>query len=108
MFIEFGVPFNDGEGLSLYERRTCIVYKTRIAVGHNYKGEDVLLVLLVNGRNEKTVVGLFDDKIEADNFVNKYFRNKKYIHPVYANNHLTKEYIQRENENLDKVFRIRF
>ena len=45
---------------------------------------------------------------EAQAFVDTCYKNQKHIYPCYATNALTRAFIDRQEEELDVMFKVRF
>ena len=75
----------------LNKRKTLVKYKLR-KIMTRYKQSAVVCVVRVNLRNEKTILGLFRNTIEADEFMNP-LMSLDIIPEVYADNDLTKDYL---------------
>lgn len=106
--MQYWYDYVEDLGLETYTKRIYLQYKSRINVDFDYTGEKRVLVELVNKRNESFVVGVFDKMYEAKEFQEAYFGRSKYVYPIYANNVLTREYIQTRDKQLDRVFKVRF
>ena len=109
LHMNFWYNYIEDLGLETYsKRRTYIKYKSRINIGYDYNGDRRVFVELVNRRNESFVVGVFEKMFEGRDFKKQYFDSKDYVYPVYANNELTKNYVERKSLELTSVFKVRF
>ena len=90
------------EQLELYSRYNYLVYKPRITVSayeYDYLNKnqvDRVYVEFINARNEGTVVGVFNNIIEAEEFKASCIDTQEHLFSVYACNELTKEYVQKK------------
>lgn len=73
-----------------YTNKLIVSYKIRIVVTTDFK----IHVLLVNRRNDKTVIGVFDKMDEASSFIQHNYPNNKIHNVIYSDNSLTKEFIR--------------
>jgi hypothetical protein len=79
-------------GYSILNRRTPISY--RVVVGFtSMTNEMKVSVSLVNRRNEKTLVGVFDKNEEAKRFIEEFYSNGV-EEVIYSSNSLTEEYLK--------------
>jgi len=72
-------------GYTPYTNRLIVSYKVRIAVTKDYK----IHVLLVNKRNDKIIVGIFDKMDDASSFIQTNYPNNKVNNIIYSDNSLT-------------------
>lgn len=56
------------------------------------------LVLLINNRKDKLVVGVFKNVDEANSFVDEFYRTGNMIQPIYALNALTRSWVVRTRD----------
>jgi hypothetical protein len=75
----------------LNKRKTLVKYKLR-KIMTRFNKQSVICVVKVNSRNEKTVMGIFNNLIEADAFIES-LGDLKIIPEIYASNNLTKDYL---------------
>lgn len=87
----YWVEYYRNNGYTLYRSNNGeITYKTRVAITTDF----LVHVLLVNKRNDKLVVGVFNTMEDASTFIQKHYQNK--IHKiVYSDNLLTHNYLKR-------------
>ena len=74
------------KGYTPYKESTIVSYKLRTVVTSDYK----IHVLLVNKRNDKIVVGVFDNMDLAKGFIDSVYPNNKISKIIYSENNLTK------------------
>lgn len=74
----------------LYREFIPVSYKLRKVVSKDY----LVHVLLVNSRNDKIVVGIFDKMDLADQFINTHYKDN-ITKVIYSDNQLTGNYIKR-------------
>lgn len=80
------------KGYTLYRRHNGEVsYTPKVFVTKDYK----IHVTLVNKRNDKLIVGVFDKMDDATQFITTYYSNTFY-NITYSDNILTKEYYNRK------------
>lgn len=98
-------------GIDLYSNRhTYIEYKARCSEGINELGESVIQVELVTKRNKTTLVGVFRNTIEAEDFISQYYNNRvnPYNYPVYSCNEMTTRYFRYLERDILNMFKLRF
>lgn len=78
-------------GYSLYRDSTVVSYKIRVVITKEY----LIHVLLVNKRNDKIVIGVFNKMELANNFIQSTYPNNKVHKVIYSENSLTKEFLNR-------------
>lgn len=76
------------KGYTPYNSKLLVSYKLRTVITKDYK----IHVLLVNKRNDKIVVGVFDNIDEAHTFTQSSYPNNKVHKVIYSDNSLTKEF----------------
>lgn len=76
------------KGYTPYNSKLLVSYKLRTVITKDYK----IHVLLVNKRNDKIVVGVFDNIDEAHTFTQSNYPNNKVHKVIYSDNSLTKEF----------------
>ena len=76
------------KGYTPYKDVTLVSYKLRTAITKDYK----IHVLLVNKRNDKVVVGVFDNIDDSKSFISNNYPNNKISKVIYSTNSLTKEF----------------
>lgn len=88
----YWVDYYRNSGYSLYRNNNGeVTYKVRTMITDEY----LIHVMLVNKRNDKTVVGVFPNMEDANHFIQTYYQNN--IHRiVYSDNPLTKQYLTRK------------
>ncbi len=72
-------------GYTPYTNKLIVSYKVRVVVTKDYK----IHVLLVNKRNDKIVVGVFDNMDAASSFTQTNYPNNKVNNIIYSDNSLT-------------------
>jgi len=108
LHMNYWYDYIETSGITLYGTRyNYIEYKPRITYGLNYNGESVVMIDLVTRRNDSFTVGLFSNYFDAEEFKKQYFDNQKYVYPVFANNDLTKNYMEYKNGLIENVIRVR-
>lgn len=67
------------DGYNIYNNRNSVIYKVRTNVTGDLNTPYKVSVELVNRRNDKIVVGLFDSLLDANDFIETYYRG-----PIYS------------------------
>lgn len=80
------------KGYTPYINRTLVSYKLRMVITNEYN----IHVLLINKRNDKIIVGVFDSINEANSFINSNYPNNKITKIIYSENSLSKEFFKRK------------
>lgn len=83
-------------GYSLYREHKGTTYTVRLTIENIETEIYRVLVQLVNTRKDKIVVGVFSTVDEAQEFIKLNYEGKDYIVPVYSDNSLTKEYLNKK------------
>lgn len=78
------------KGYTSYTNRIIVSYKLRTVVTKDFK----IHVLLVNKRNDKIVVGVFDKIDESSSFIQHNYPNNKIHKVIYCQNSLSKEFFR--------------
>jgi len=79
------------KGYKLYKPSRSVKYTLRVCIkSHRHVG--YFVVELVNARNDILVVGVFENKINLDTFINKYYPNEVVTGFYYDTGILTKEF----------------
>ena len=78
------------KGYTPYNNKVIVSYKIRTVVTNDFK----VHVLLVNKRNDKTVIGVFDKIDEASSFIQHNYPNNKIHKIIYCQNSLSKEFFK--------------
>ena len=73
------------KGYTPYTNKLIVSYKLRTVVTKDFK----IHVMLVNKRNDKTVVGVFDKMDDATSFIQNNYPNNKVNNIIYSDNSLT-------------------
>lgn len=76
-------------GYSMYRDITFIKYSVKTSITTSNK----VIVELVKTRNSKVLVGVFNNMIEANNFITENYKEPIYF-PVYSSNDLTKSFLE--------------
>lgn len=85
----YWVSYYKEKGYSLYRQHPASAYKIKVVI------EDfIIYVKLVNGNYDETVVGVFEDMQEANEFISVSYK-EGVISPVYAINDLSIAYWKR-------------
>jgi hypothetical protein len=83
------------EGYTVLNRKqTLLKYKIRKIITR-FNKQTVVCVVKVNSRNEKLVMGVFSNMVEADSFIES-LGSLEIIPDIQASNNLTQEYINRQ------------
>jgi len=77
------------KGYGLYKPINAAKYRLRIDYDHKAN----VLVTAINSRHSEYVIGVFRNLGLAHQWVNNTFKDREYIVPQYANNALTKSYL---------------
>ena len=80
-----------GKGYGLYRPKNGVRYTLRVDYEHNAN----VLVTAVNTRHTAYIIGVFRNLGLAHQWVDNTFKDKSYIIPQYANNSLTKSYLDK-------------
>ena len=86
------------QGYSLYRTRKPVSYRITTAISNDY----FVHVLLVNSRNDKIVVGVFDKMDDATQFITSHYNTSKIYNITYSKNNLTKLFYN-NRKNIDKI-----
>ena len=78
-------------GYAAYSKINAVKYHLRI----EYDVLNNVLVKAVNTRNRSFVIGVFRNLGLANQWINNTYKDKEYIIPQYANNTLTKTYLDK-------------
>lgn len=78
------------KGYTPYTNRVIVSYKLRTVITKDYK----IHVQLVNKRNDKTIIGVFDNMDEAISFIQSNYPNNKIHKVIYCQNSLSKEFFR--------------
>lgn len=78
-------------GWSLYNTNPPVKYTVKTLIAKDCKAH----VVLVNKRNDKLVVGVFDSIYEADEFSSSVYPNNTVTTILYSQNSLTKEFLRK-------------
>ena len=79
------------KGYGLYTKVNVVKYKLRV----EYDELGKVIVKAVNTGNKGYVIGVFRNLGLANQWINNTFKDKEYIIPQYANNELTKAYLEK-------------
>lgn len=82
------------KGYTPYKNVTLVSYKLRTVITTDYK----IHILLVNKRNDKIVVGVFDNIDDSESFISINYPNNKITKVIYSDNSLTKEFYNQRKE----------
>ena len=83
------------EGYTVLNRKqTLLKYKIKKIITR-FNKQTVVCVVKVNSRNEKLVMGVFINMVEADSFI-KSLGSLEIVPDVHASNNLTQEYLNRQ------------
>jgi hypothetical protein len=82
------------KGYTPYNSKLLVSYKLRTVITTDYK----IHVLLVNKRNDKIVVGVFDNIDDSKSFISINYPNNKITKVIYSDNSLTKEFYNERKE----------
>lgn len=78
------------KGYGLYSKPNAVKYRLRV----EYDDYARVIVKAVNTRNKGYVIGVFRNLGLANQWIENTFKDKEYIIPQYANNELTKSYLE--------------
>ena len=78
-------------GWSLYKANPPVKYTVKTLIAKDCKAH----VVLVNKRNDKLVVGVFDTMHEADEFTSSAYPNNTVTTIIYSQNSLSKEFLRK-------------
>lgn len=81
------------EGYKLVNKRPPVQYKIYTKIENTLEFGYLLVVQLVNRRNEKITVGVFNKNEYAENFIKKYYSETPICKIVYSGNSLTRNYL---------------
>lgn len=76
------------KGYELYNPSTPVSYKVQARITSDY----FVHVLLINKRNDKLVVGVFNTMSEAESFISQNYPNQSINNVIYSSNDLTKSF----------------
>ena len=79
------------KGWQLYNTSIPVHYSVKTTISKDCK----IQVFLVNKRNDKLVVGVFDSKQESDNFIQTHYPNNIVTSITYSQNSLSKEFFRK-------------
>lgn len=86
------------QGYTLYRTKPPVSYRVTTAITQDY----LIHVLLVNSRNDKIVVGVFDKMDHATQFITSHYNTSKIYNITYSQNNLTKLFYN-NRKNTDKI-----
>lgn len=82
------------QGYTLYRTIKPVLYKPRLVITEDF----FIHVLLVNARNDKVVVGVFNDMDTAQSFVSTHYSSNKIYNIIYAKNNLTMLFYKKQKK----------
>lgn len=83
-------------GWNMYVENPTVRYKPKQYVYNLEKNNAIMSVQLVSAGNKKILVGLFDSKIEADEFIKIHYPNEFCYDIIYATNEISMRYIKKK------------
>jgi len=76
------------KGYELYNPSIPVTYKIQTRITSDY----FVHVLLINKRNDKIVVGVFNTLFESESFISEHYPNQSINNVIYSSNDLTKSF----------------